>query len=43
MKIIVEIEEDEAEELKDMLRNLAELEEVLEDLLEKVSEIKGKE
>mgnify|MGYP003152602895 FL=1 len=43
MKIIVEIEEDEAEELKDMLRKLAELEEVLEDLLEKVSEIKGKE
>ena len=39
MKIIVEIEEDEAEELKDMLRKIASLQEILEELTDRVLEV----
>ena len=39
MKIIVEIEEDEAEELKDMLRKIASLQEILEELTDRVVEV----
>ena len=39
MKIIVEIEEDEAEDLKDMLRKIAALQEILEELTDRVLEV----
>ena len=39
MKIIVEIEEDEAEELKDMLKKIASLQEILEELTDRVLEV----